>query len=238
MKGLIISNFTTGTGILLETGDGNTIVGNWIGNVDNELGTASNSYGIQIIDGSGSNIIGGTTLTDRNVISGNTVHGISIDTAGLTTDVRILGNYIGTNWEGTAGIGNLQGVSVSGSNSGIVIGGTAAGARNIISGNAWGVIIELSGGYSIQGNYIGLNAAGTAAIPNSTGVQLESGNGVVGGTTPEARNIISGNEFGVGVLYGGTLGLIKGNYIGTNPSWYVRLGQRHRHHCRRRSRRR
>jgi hypothetical protein len=73
----------------------------------------------------------------------------------------------------------------------------------------------------IGGNFIGTNAAGTAALGNgSTGVSingLQDGN-VVGGDSPEERNIISGNE-GDGI-FAGTSGhdTIMRNLIGTDKT--------------------
>jgi len=61
----------------------------------------------------------------------------------------------------------------------------------------------LSGsGISIQGNRVGTNAAGTAALPNGEcGIEL-SGRGVtIGGTAPGAGNLISGNT-GPGIQFG------------------------------------
>ena len=73
----------------------------------------------------------------------------------------------------------------------------------------------------IEGNFIGTNVAGTAALANGiTGVSingLNDGN-VVGGELPGQRNLISGNE-GDGV-FAGTDGTdtIRGNLIGTDKS--------------------
>ena len=55
------------------------------------------------------------------------------------------------------------------------IGGTTAAARNVVSGSAFasGITVVGAAGNTIQGNYIGLNAAGTAAIPNQfDGIRL------------------------------------------------------------------
>ena len=81
---------------------GNLIQGNYVGldatgNAD--LGNAQ--YGIWIT--SNSNVIGGTTAGDRNVISGNNVDGIYID--GVSGNL-VQGNYVGTNATGTGAVGN------------------------------------------------------------------------------------------------------------------------------------
>ncbi|MFO0950730.1 MAG: hypothetical protein U0835_06160 [Isosphaeraceae bacterium] len=73
----------------------------------------------------------------------------------------------------------------------------------------------------IAGNFIGIDAAGTAAQANGgDGVHLEGGaeGNTIGGATPEARNVISGNDvWGVFLTGGGTsLNVVSGNYIGTN----------------------
>ncbi len=104
------------------------------------------------------------------------------------------------------------------------IGGTAAGAGNVISGNRdHGVEIDDTGTTNtlVQGNIIGLNPAGTVKIENgATGVQITNGaqSNTIGGTTAAARNIISGNHAqGITILGAGTnLNLVQGNYIGVN----------------------
>src|SRR5205823_6660232 len=80
------------------------------------------------------------------------------------------------------------------------IGGFTAAARNIISGNfGSGVVLKGSSatGNIVSGNYIGLNAAGTAVVANQTdGVQILFGasNNTVGGAQIATRNVISGNN--------------------------------------------
>src|SRR5439155_199601 len=117
---------------------------------------------------------GGTTAATRNVISGNTGDGIDI-VSGPST---IQGNYIGTNAAGTSAVGNTgDGVKISDSGGSCTIGGTSAGAGNLISGNTnHGIEIRsANGGNQVQGNFIGTNAAGTAALANSSGVVLQNG---------------------------------------------------------------
>ena len=73
--------------------------------------------------------------------------------------------------------------------------------------------------HSIQGNFIGTNAAGTATLPNGgPGVELiKSSDVLVGGDTAAAANVISGNVDGVRIDGGGGTKVV-GNFIGTNPS--------------------
>src|SRR5260370_1274412 len=182
------------------------------------------------MDRSPNSLIGGTTAAARNVISGNALTGINTN-----TNVTVQGNYIGTNALGTAAVGNGNwGVSL-GDNS--IIGGTTAGAGNVISANGVnGSTMRFSQGASggvflqsgnlLQGNYIGTNAAGTAALGNQgTGVFGQAGTAaIIGGTTPAARNIISGNT-GHGFVENNNPGrVLQGNYIGTAADGVSPLG--------------
>ena len=136
------------------------------------------------------------TPAARNIISGNAAGGVSVSGAGAD-DTVIQGNYIGTNITGTATVSN-QGHGVSISNSpGHTIGGSAAGAGNLISGNT-SAGVSVSGAttarHLIQGNLIGLNAAGTGALGNSNGIFVtEAAGTTIGGVAPGAGNVVSGN---------------------------------------------
>ena len=84
-------------------------------------------------------------------------------------------------------------ISVAGAN---LIGGTAAGAGNLISGNVQdGIFVTNSTGILIQGNRIGVNPAGTGATSNgANGITIAgTGSNVIGGTVSGAGNVISGN---------------------------------------------
>ena len=161
--------------------------------------------------------VGGATAGLGNVISGNTF-GISVGANGTV----VQGNLIGTNAAGTAAIGNL-GIGVDVSGSGATIGGSTAAARNVISGNSNNGVRLTGGTNTVTGNYIGTNAAGTAAIANSIyGVEVtgaSANNNVVGGTTAALRNVISGSPSAGVRVQGGAAGTqIKGNYIGTDAA--------------------
>ena len=217
IRSLIINHFK-GRGIILGTGSGNTIVGNYIGT--NAAGTAAvpnTEDGLLIGGGSSNNIVGGVG-NNRNVISGNGSNGIIITSdAGSGNSIR--GNYIGTNAAGTAAIGNASlGIRVFASNN--VIGGAFLG--NVISGNFRGVSLEPPGsGNTVSGNFIGTNATGTTAIGNSEdGVSIGGSNNTIGGLAGGTRNIISGNLSNGIILTNNqaTGNFIQGNFIGTNVS--------------------
>ena len=115
------------------------------------------------------NLIGGDTEVERNVISGSTQENIRVDAGGNT----IQGNYIGTDATGTTPLApseapNSNGIFINGDND-TIIGGTAFGQGNLISGNGANGILFSGNGNIIRGNLIGTNAAGTAAVCNDDG---------------------------------------------------------------------
>lgn len=229
IRGLIINRFTD-DGIDVNSGS-NIIVGNWIG-LDN-TGTVDQGNGDEGLEiTTASNTIGGTSLADRNVISGNGARGVYLNGVGATDNV-VQGNYIGTNATGSAAVGNTsQGIAIVSGASDNTIGGTDAGAGNVISGNLDdGIRIQDSGttGNVVQGNFIGTNAAGDGDLGNADdGIHIHNGasNNTIGGTTEAARNIISGNDDD-GVQLSGTNtsnNVVLGNYVGTDLGGTLSLG--------------
>jgi len=227
VKNLVISGFDT-QGVLIEgTGaTGNIVSGCYIGT--NATGTTAmpNTFpGIEIVGGAHGNTIGGTTVSARNLISGNAHIGVSIHDSGTTTNM-VQGNYIGLNATGTAALPNAYaGVEIFGGATNNTIGSsTSAGGRNIISGNsAQGIAIADAGSNSnkVPGNIIGLNPNGTAAIGNQfEGIAIFGGasSNIIGGTTNSSPNIISGNiGSGISISGAGTkLNKVQHNFIGTN----------------------
>src|SRR4029077_6884317 len=141
---------------------------------------------------------------------------------------------------GTVGINAVALVQLSGARapansnfSGLTIDAASCTVRGlVISSFQHDAIDVCTNGNVIKGNFIGTNPAGTAALPNGSG-----GNGAiifgfcgtpanctVGGTTPDARNLISGN-IGTAVNLGaGTGNTVQGNLIGTDVTGTVALG--------------
>ena len=240
----------TGLGVY---GDNNYVLGNYIG-IDRDGVAAPNGVGIDMV-GYGNGIgnaaavpagepsaramPAGGGVIPGNVISGNTGNGILLQ---ATLSSVIAGNLIGTNPAGTAAVPNGgHGIELLDSG-GITIGTPENNGRNVISGNGGeGVKVHGDGigsGFNvIQANYIGTNAAGTSAIPNSqSGVYILRATGnTIGGTAPGAGNVVSGNTGFAGiaicgnpVFCGGQTGAsgsgdasgtqILGNYVGTNAN--------------------
>lgn len=94
-----------------------------------------------------------------------------------------------------------------------------------------GVSIQLTGANTntVSGNYIGTDASGSSDLGNAfIGVAIRDGvqGNVVGGDSPEERNVISGNDqYGVCIYGSGTMSnTVSGNYIGTDMTGTQDLG--------------
>ena len=137
---------------------------------------------------------------------------------------------LGTVVSGTLALGNSSGVWISGGYD-HTIGGTAAGAGNLISGNnGHGILIsnEDTRGIQVQGNYIGVDASGSASLGNGAdGIHIErSHSNTIGGAGSGAGNVISANAGdGVEIAFSEAVSnAIQGNAIGTDESAVTSLG--------------
>ena len=222
--GNLISGNTTG--VAISGGKTDTVAGNYVGTTTDGAGALPNVVGVRIDAAATGNTVGGTVARAANLISGNSKYGVDLTGSG-TTGNTIAGNDVGTNAAATAALANPTGIRIEAGAAGNTIGGTVAGARNLISGNTVGV--DIAGapttGNVVAGNYVGTDPAGTAKLANGAGIRLEhatAGN-TIGGTEAAARNLISGN--GVGVHFLGSGGnTVAGNYIGTDPTGVSGLG--------------
>ncbi|MDH5293369.1 MAG: cadherin-like domain-containing protein, partial [Acidimicrobiia bacterium] len=199
------------------------IAGNIIGlDAAGTIDLGNTNVGIRV--GGDNVVIGGTTAGARNVVSGNGNAGIMLDSA---TSAVLQGNYIGTDVTGLLDRGNsANGVYVSGT--GNQIGGSAAGAGNVISGNT-NDGIQTSGsspGTIIEGNTIGLGFDGSTPIPNSyRGISVYGTGARIGGTAAGAGNTIAANSStGVSVITGATDVAVLGNVMVANGSIGIDLG--------------
>ncbi len=228
-RNIISGNTNTGVYVEGNSTANNQILGNFIGvNAVGAGAIPNGSFGVRLTAGANNNTIGSATAPG-NVISGNGGTGIEITGAGVTANI-VVGNYIGTNATGTAALANTSGgVVIASGATNNTIGGMVAGARNIIAGSSDGVVILNAGttGNQVQGNYIGINATGTAAFANGAWgvlITLGAANNTVGGTFVGAGNVIAGySQAGVG-LNGVTGSVVQGNVIGLNAAGTAALG--------------
>ncbi len=222
VRGLAINRWATNSGfggdaVVITTAGGNVIRGNLIGTTADGTAAASNG-GAGIRVGTDSNTIGGTTAADRNVVSAS-FNGIVID----GNDNHVTGNFVGTDGAGTTGLPNsYDGIQINGANN--TIGGTAASARNVLSGNGRsGILIGGGTGTLVQGNLIGLDSGGVNKLSNANyGVWISGGtDNTIGGEADGAGNTIAFNYQNVAVFSGSGNAILRNSiyssfYYGIN----------------------
>lgn len=183
-RNVILGNDGNGISIVADVGyltSNNVIKGNYIGyTLGSNQALGNNGSGI-LIQGAGTTV-GGTTAAERNIIVGNGVNGITINSK-LATGNVVQGNYIGTG-DGSNALANVtNGIQISNYAAGNTIGGTGVtpgmcnGACNIIANNGdapsqtakSGLYLDptAGGGNSIRGNAIFTNGA-----PSNIGIDV------------------------------------------------------------------
>jgi hypothetical protein len=186
---------------------------------------------LQFSAGSDGSVVKGLVINRNQFHAAIAILGVS--------NITVQGCFIGSDPTGTSVPGALTyGVLIDQSATGAKIGGTAPADRNLISGAtqagvAFGNEASAGGdGHVVQGNLIGTNAAGTAALGNREGIDLAAAttNSTIGGSSAPARNVISGNT-DRGVIISHSIGatnitgnVISGNYIGTDVTSTLPLG--------------
>ena len=205
--------FTLGSGVGIDASPNNQIAGNTITN------NSGGGVWVQNAASSGTTI-GASIPGGGNVITLNTGWGLLLNGVSGTA---VKGNRIGTDAAGTTAMGNSgAGVTITGAASANTIGGPSAADGNVISANGNdGITVETgTTGTTISNNFIGTNAAGSAAIPNTGyGVSLSTSSG-----DTVSDNVIAGSSStGIG-LNGATSSTIRHNWIGTNAALAPGLG--------------
>lgn len=171
----------------------------------------------------------GSELRGINLANGPARYGAY---AGYTSGVTVAGNYFGIDISGlvdySSNIYAYGGFSLDSDD--ITFGGPNPEDRNVADGLYAGIYYRRKATNGlISGNYLGVDKTGNSSIGVRFGVLLyEGSNGnVVGGTTANERNVISGaTSYGVIVHYkgGSHNNHIKGNYIGTNAAGTAGIG--------------
>ncbi len=250
IQGLVLNGSRLAAINFRDSGN-NLIQDNFIGtDVTGTIAARNDGFGagILLLD-SPNNII------QNNLISSNSAPGLGGPnigiSGGLANENQIIGNLIGTDITGTVALENNGTWSIiitEASNN--IIGGTTEAERNVIgvSSNGFGIIMGLApaaivppitdgvaSGNRILGNYIGTDITGKVALgsQDSVGILLTEDLGfgigntinIIGGTTPEERNVISGHAGGIFILNDTRNAYrVIGNYIGTDESGTIAIG--------------
>jgi hypothetical protein len=170
------------------------------------------------IPGAGVHVIDESTalpeITDPVIIDGYTQPGAQPNTQAVGDNAVIL---IELNAQPSGGDGLL-----------ISAGASTVRGLSITGFNHFGIELTGSGtGNTIEGNFIGLRPDGTTAMAGNRGVNVGTTNNVIGGTTPAARNVISGvpDPASAGIFVSANQNTVCGNYIGTDASGMVPRAQ-------------
>jgi len=225
----VVISGNDGNGIHINTSRAayNRILGTYIGTDFTGFASIANSTGIKIEGGSHHNQIGGTSVAARNVLAGNKVDQILLSGRGTNSNV-IRGNFIGPDSSGSAAsLSGRDGIRLEYGASDNTIGGTSIGAGNLISGAAHlpgrsrtpigaGIVLLGSGTTRnvIQGNRIGMDAAGLGKLENLGGGIIINGatGNTIGGFTKAAKNVLADPK--------NSPGLGSTNQV-LDPFWYV-----------------
>lgn len=233
-RNVVSGNVTSNIGVF-PNGFGAVIAGNFIGTNASgtaAVGTTSNGF----VTDSSALTIGGTVPGAGNVIAGSAINVDVNDllSYGIVEDNLVQGNRIGTDPTGTKKVaGSYTGIAITSGPSANTVGGTTAAARNVIAGNAlWGMWIGAAVTDTIiQGNYVGVDASGVAALGNGDDgifhapvdvtTEVAPVANTIGGAVASAGNVIAGNgKHGLEIVgsarYGTDLegSVVYGNRIG------------------------
>jgi len=217
-----VISFNQDKGILLSGSSSNRVSGNLIGTTGDGNRAAGNVAGVTIDAGSGGNVIGGTTATEKNVISGQTANNNSVGVlikpdAGSSNTVA--GNYLGVSIAGDIGLPNRVGIAVNADNQ-IIGNADESQYRNLIvsadTEGAYGIYLhaffpndELTN-VTVQNNTIGTLSFNKAAS-GQLGVYLT---GNVKSCTVKGNTIGHQSFAGIRLFDGPHNNTISGNRVG------------------------
>ena len=191
-----------GGGVILDRSNLNSVFGNYFGTTLTGISSSStNAHGIQIIDSSSFNIIGGSNNMEANLFSGGN-RGIMIKGV-YTTGNQIKNNLIGSTIDGVTALGNQNaGILLSNGTYSNTISGNVIMANSSDEAGIW---MDSTFNNSIVSNFIGTSANQSTVAGNgdagtfSAGIMImnESANNIIGGTNSSDGNVISNNVFGI-----------------------------------------
>ena len=191
-----------GNGTANSSGTTGTVIkNNTIGIDGSGLPRGNGSDGIFIDNNAFQDFIGGSSDADRNIISGNSGHGVWVNNS---VGIGVLGNYIGTNVNGTAALANaLSGVTFD-SGSANIVGGAIYGFFPATKAN----LIEYNTGDGVQlinSTHDNIVLANTLRYNTLSGVAIFGGayDNLVGGDVITSLNLI-GNNGTYGVYLAGS----------------------------------
>jgi hypothetical protein len=205
IAGNVISGNTSHGVWIAAPGAGNSVAANYIGtDASGVLDRGNGGEGIRLVD-SHQNVIGGSQLGERNVVSGNSGEGIALFGERARAN-RVEGNYVGLSASGAADVGNgASGIYLRRAPGNVI-------EDNVVSGNDGFAGIAICGDLAFCGgenvgtlgnaaanvvrrNRVGLDGAGTGRMGNAGyGISIDGApNTAVGGIGQGNHIAASGN---------------------------------------------
>jgi len=175
LRGLGLGGF--GQPVVILGGTGHVIAGNQFGGTAN--GVALPGAGLQAIsigvNASGSLIVGGTNIADRNVIVASLGNGINIQGGVVSTidKCQIVNNLIGLGPDGHTVVANEFGINDAGDGCAIV--------RNRVAGNTlYNIWLNGGSGNVVQQNQVGITTQNIGVLNNAIGVLVTGTGNIIG----------------------------------------------------------
>ncbi len=219
IKGLVINNCDVGVSFSAGSFDTSKVEGCFLGTDAAGGARVDQNPDKQIeITGQSGVVIGGPTPASRNLIGGCQT-GVGIVNSGSPTAHVIQGNLIGLTAAGDAVLAPACGAAATGVS---VNGSSHVIEDNAIAGLGKGVVLAGTG-HAVRGNRIGTNAAGTVELGiEGEGIQTGGSGHSIGSTAAGDGNVIGGAQPGISL--GGSNSLVRGNFLGTDATGTIDLG--------------